>query len=128
MDPENSYIYHGFSGLDEVFENKGEVRFFWKEYMEYELSGTDKDYLLYQDKGYRIISVDSTNNIIDEVVDSFSSLNIISANSNVKFKVSEFNTCRVPPSKYQKGEKVFVISDIEGDFDKFSRYLCKIIL
>ena len=55
--------------------------------------------------------------------DSIHVVDIISANSNKKFKVSILDSNKVKPSAYNTSEKIFAISDIEGDFDKFIQLL-----
>ncbi len=118
----DGFVYYGFSGLDEWFKQDGEIKIYYNEFLKYNLDGIDKSYLLYQKDKIRIISVDSLNRIFDESIDYISDLTITST-SGKSFKIQEFNNNIIPESVYKTEEKIFVISDIEGDFDKFIQIL-----
>lgn len=137
---QDDYIKFGFSGLDELFHKDGKVRFYYKEYVTYELNGIDQSYLFYENGSKRIVSVDENNNITDTIIpllfvecpvrgeDNICDtsnveplgLNIISAKSKIGFEVPNYNNlCNPPESRYETEEKIFAISDVEGNFDKF---------
>lgn len=122
MRENDEFIYLGFSGIDKIFKNDVEVKVYWQEYKKHELMGIDKEYLLYQNNKKRLISVDSSNKIYDELYDTIPNLSITSTSGKI-FKITEFNNNSIPPYIYNTEEKIFAISDIEGDFDKFIQIL-----
>lgn len=117
------FVNYGYSGLYYYLIGDSKQLFYWKEYYKYDLMGMDKEYLLYENNQKRIISVDNKNVISNKLFDSIHEVDIISANSNKEFKVSILDSNKVKPSAYNTSEKIFAISDIEGDFDKFSQIL-----
>lgn len=122
MRENDEFIYLGFSGIDKIFKDDVEVKVYWQEYKKHELMGIDKEYLLYQNNKKRLISVDSSNKIYDELYDTIPNLSITSTSGKI-FKITEFNNNSIPPYIYNTEEKIFAISDIEGDFDKFIQIL-----
>lgn len=122
MRENDEFIYLGFSGIDKIFKDDVEVKVYWQEYKKHELMGIDKEYLLYQNNKKRLISVDSSNKIYDELYDTIPNLSITSTLGKI-FKITEFNNNSIPPYIYNTEEKIFAISDIEGDFDKFIQIL-----
>lgn len=122
MRENDEFIYLGFSGIDKIFKDDVEVKVYWQEYKKHELMGIDKEYLLYQNNKKRLISVDSSNKIYDELYDTIPNLSITSTSGKI-FKITEFNNNSIPPYTYNTEEKIFAISDIEGDFDKFIQIL-----
>lgn len=122
MRENDEFIYLGFSGIDKIFKDDVEVKVYWQEYKKHELMGIDKEYLLYQNNKKRLISVDSSNKIYDELYDTIPNLSITSTSGKI-FKITEFNNNSIPPYIYNTEENIFAISDIEGDFDKFIQIL-----
>ncbi|MDO4727695.1 MAG: hypothetical protein Q4B43_01690 [Bacteroidota bacterium] len=118
----DDFVYYGFSGIDEWFKKDGKVKVYWKKYLKHELMGTDGEYLLYQNNKKRCIAVDTRNRITDNWHDSISKLSITSTFGK-KFEIQGFNSNNTLPSRYTTTEKIFSISDIEGDFDKFVQIL-----
>lgn len=121
----DGFIIFGYSGLYNYFTKEHKKLIYWKEYMIYDLQGTDKEYLLYEDNKARIISVDKKNVVSDKFVNKVNELNIISSNSNKQFKVSITDNNNIESTLYKTPENIFVISDVEGGFDKFIQMLQK---
>lgn len=125
MRKNDGYVLFGYSGLYKYFNKEHKKLIYWKEFYQYDLMGTDKEYLLYGIDKKRIISVDKKNVISDKWVENINEINIISANSNKEFKVSILDNNNVEPSYYNTTENIFAVSDIEGDFDRFIQILQK---
>lgn len=119
------YVNCGYTGLYYYLKGYSKQIIYWKEYYKYDLMGIDKEYLLYTNGKKRIISVDKNNAISDKYVDTINELEITSARSNVQFKVPIIDKNSTELSKYNTLENIFAISDIEGDFDKFTQLLQK---
>ncbi len=96
-----------------------------KQYESYKLNGVDKLYLFDANNKKRMICVDANNTVTDSIIDDKSILRITSAVSGIDFEISKYNTNNPPEYKYRTDEKIFVISDVEGDFDKFIAILIK---
>lgn len=120
----NGYVYYGFSGFQSLFNDNDKFKIYWKEYLVYELDGIDKEYLLYENNKKRVISVDENNIIFNKLVDS-ASIEIKSSHSKTEFKISDFDNNEREKPFYNTSGDIFVISDVEGDFDKFIRLLQK---
>ena len=123
IDKSTGFVDYGYSGL--YYYLKGDVKQFlyWKEYYQYDLNGTDKEYLLYKNNKARIISVNKNNIISDTLVDNANKISVTSAKSNKQFKVSIADNNNIESALHKTSENIFVISDVEGDFDKFIQIL-----
>ena len=114
-----NFIYIGSSGVKKNIP----FRIYFNENMNYDLSGIDGQYLLYEQDKVLSISVDSQNKIVQKHYDTLGKIEIQSVNSQKKFNVNILKSKSIENSVYETQEKIFAISDIEGDFDKFSQIL-----
>lgn len=116
-----NFIYIGSSGV----KKQTPFRIYFNENMKYDLSGIDGQYVLYEQDKILSISVDDQNGIVQKHYDSLEKIEIQSANSQKKFNVNILKSKNIENSVYETQGKIFAISDIEGDFDKFHQILLR---
>lgn len=116
-----NFIYIGSSGI----KKQKPFRIYFYESMKYDLSGIDGQYVLYKQDTIFSISVDNQNRIEQKHYNVLEKIEVQSANSQKKFNVNILKNKNIENSIYETKENIFVISDIEGDFDKFHQILLR---
>jgi len=82
----------------------------------------DGPYVFHEGAGAKVISINSTNQIIK--TDYSGELNVIVPEQiPEQFNLKLMNNIQNPPSEYEKSEKIFVVSDIEGNYYSFANLL-----
>jgi len=123
MREEDNYFFYGFSGVDELFKKNGKVKIYWKEYPEFNLWGTDKSYVLYENQKVRQISVEENNVIKDIKFNELDTISIVSNRSKTAFSVLISKIYQIADFRYKNRQKILAISDVEGNFDAFKDIL-----
>ncbi|MBN1968131.1 MAG: metallophosphoesterase [Candidatus Delongbacteria bacterium] len=88
----------------------------------YKLNGTDGPYLFYENDTIKKITVNSENQINSELFDS-EYIEIKRPDCDKFFKVNIQNKILIPETEYENIPRFIATSDIEGNFDAFTRIL-----
>lgn len=114
----DDFVYVGCSGLKNYFSGDS-FKVYFREHLKFDLKGVDGPYI-FKDK---FITVNNENEISVNKINNRKSFEILSSQINVKFQVSLIDENNIEPNKYITNGNINVISDVEGNFEKFYNYL-----
>lgn len=119
----DGFIYWGYTGIGNFLLGKSDKVFYMNEYTKYDLNGADGPYIFYgKDNTYEIITVNKNSVLNKTSVKQIDSVEVITS-SEKYFKFEFEDNYKIPSDNYKIDGKIFVVSDIEGNFDFFLKLL-----